>query len=81
MKGYNYDEFFLSYNKILKRLELLSLKTKKGNDITHQDLRYAISVMEKKHHTCRWKSERIRSKKHYILIEGFYWLIFVLVSF
>ena len=38
----NYDEFFLSYNKILKRLKLLNLKTKKGNDITHQDLRYSI---------------------------------------
>lgn len=77
MKGYNYDEFFLSYNKILKRLELLKLKTKKGKEITHQDLRYAISVMEKKHPTCRWKSEKIRSKRYYILIEGFYWLIFV----
>lgn len=73
----NYDEFFLSYNKILKRLKLLNLKTKKGNDITHQDLRYAIEVMEKKHPNCRWKSEKIKSKRYYILIEGFYWLIYV----
>ena len=33
--------------------------------------------MEDKHSNCRWKSEKIRSKRYYILIEGFYWLIYV----
>jgi hypothetical protein len=56
---------------------MLNLKTKKGKDITHQDLRYAIDVMVKKHPTCRWKSIKLRSRKYYILIEGFYWLIYV----
>ena len=50
---------------------------KTGKEITHKDLRKAICVMEEKHSNCRWKSEKIRSKRHYILIEGFYWLIYV----
>lgn len=33
--------------------------------------------MEKKHSTCRWKSEKIKSKKYFILAEGFRWLRFV----
>ena len=71
------DSIFLSYRKILTRLKLLNLKTKNGKEITHKDLRYAIRIMEKKHPYCRWKSEKIRSKRYYILIEGFYWLIYV----
>jgi hypothetical protein len=39
---------------------MLNLKTKKGKDITYQDLRYAIDVMVKKHSTCRWKSIKLR---------------------
>lgn len=73
----NYDDFFLSYNKILKRLKMLNLKTSNGNVITEHDLRKAIDVMIKKHPTCRWKSEKIKSKRYYILIEGFYWLVYV----
>ena len=37
------DSIFLSYNKILKRLHLLGITTKNGKEITHMDLRYAIS--------------------------------------
>ena len=77
MSANNLDDFFLSYNKILLRLKLLNMKTKNGNEITHKDLRYAIKIMEKKHPSCRWKSEKIKSKRYYILIEGFYWLIYV----
>ena len=73
----NYDDFFLSYNKILKRLKMLNLKTSNGNVISEHDLRKAIDVMIKKHPTCRWKSEKIKSKRYYILIEGFYWLVYV----
>lgn len=71
----NLDNIFLSYNKILKRLQMMEITTKTGKEITHKDLRKAICVMEEKHSNCRWKSEKIRSKRHYILIEGFYWLI------
>lgn len=69
------DEVFLSYDKILYRLNTQKIKTKTGNDITHKDLRYAIQVMQRKHKNCRWKSEKIRSRNFYILIEGYYWLI------
>lgn len=77
MNTNNLDNIFLSYTKILIRLKLLNIKTKNGKEITHKDLRQAIKVMEKKHSCCRWKSEKIKSTKHYILIEGFYWLIYV----
>lgn len=70
------DKFFLSYDKILRRLEILEIKTKNGNKITHKDLRKAIIVMQKKHSNCRWKSEKVKSKKYFILIEGYYWLIY-----
>ena len=73
----SYDDVFLSYNKILKRLYLLGKKTKNGKEISHKDLRKAVSVMLKKHATCRWRSEKIRSKRYYIVIEGFYWLMSV----
>lgn len=69
------DKIFLSYNKILKKLNMGEYKTKNGKEITHKDLRYAIEFMIKKHPTCRWKSNKIRSRKYYILAEGYYWLI------
>ena len=71
------DDIFLSYNKILYRFKVRDTKTKAGKEITHKDLRKAIQVMESKHSNCRQKSERITSKRHYILIEGYYWLIYV----
>ena len=69
------DEIFLSYDKILYKLNIQNIKTKTGNNITHKDLRYAIQIMQRKHKNCRWKSEKIRSRNSYILIEGYYWLI------
>ena len=71
------DKIFLSYNKILRRLNLLELKTKHGKEITYVDLKYAIKVMLEKHPDCRWRSKKIRSKRYYILIEGYYWLKYV----
>lgn len=68
------DSIFLSYNKILKRLNLLGITTKHGKEITHMDLRKAVDVMIKKHPTCRWRSEKIKSRKYFILIEGYEWL-------
>ena len=32
--------------------------------------------MLKKHPTCRWRSEKIRSGKYFILVEGYYWIEF-----
>ena len=69
------DSVFLSYDKILKKLHLLELTTKQGKEITELDLRKAIDVMLEKHPTCRWRSEKIRSRKYFILIEGYYWLL------
>ena len=69
------DSVFLSYDKILKKLHRLGLTTKQGKEITELDLRKAIEVMLGKHPTCRWRSEKIRSRKYFILIEGYYWLL------
>ena len=68
------DSIFLSYNKILKRFQLLGVTTKYGKQITHEDLRKAIEVMLKKHLTCRWRSEKVKSRKYFILAEGYAWL-------
>ncbi len=68
------DSIFLSYNKILKKLHNLGLTTKYGKEISEMDLRKAIDVMVEKHPTCRWRSEKIRSRKYFVLIEGYYWL-------
>lgn len=68
------DSIFLLYNKILKRLHSLGRTTKNGKEISHTDLRKAIDVMIEKHPTCRWRSQKIRSRKYFILIEGFAWL-------
>ena len=43
------DKIFMSYNKILLKFKALNIKTKNGKEITHKDLRKAISVMIKKH--------------------------------
>ena len=69
------DSVFLSYDKILKKLHLLGLTTKQGREITELDLRKAIDVMLEKHPTCRWRSEKIRNRKYFVLIEGYYWLL------
>ena len=31
--------------------------------------------MVKKHFNCRWRSERVKNKKYFVLIEGYYWLL------
>ena len=31
--------------------------------------------MIKKHPSCRWRSERVKNKKYFVLIEGYYWLL------
>lgn len=71
------DSVFLSYDKILKRLKLLGTTTKHGKEVKHVDLKKAVDVMLKKHPTCRWRSEKIRSRKYFILVEGYYWIKFV----
>lgn len=68
------DSIFLSYNKILKTFKLIGVTTKNGKEITHVDLRKAVDVMLKKHPTCRWRSEKIRSRKYFVLVEGYEWL-------
>lgn len=68
------DSIFLSYNKILTKLHVLGLTTKHGKEITEMGLRKAIDVMVEKHPTCRWRSEKIKSRKYFVLVEGYYWL-------
>lgn len=68
------DNIFLSYDKILKRLQLLGITTKHGKEVKHMDLRKAVDVMLKKHPTCRWRSEKVRSRKYFILVEGYEWI-------
>ena len=68
------DSIFLSYNKILNRLYALGITTKHGKEILHMDLRKSIDVMVEKHSTCRWRSEKIRSRKYFVLVEGYYWI-------
>jgi len=72
-----YDSIFLTYEKILTRLNILGVTTKNGKEITYTDLKKAINVMLEKHQSCRWRSERIKNRKYLILIEGYYWLRFV----
>ena len=50
------------------------MKTKKGAKISHTDLRYAIQVMNEKHSSCRWQSEKIKKRYYYIQYEGVIWL-------
>ena len=71
------DNIFLSYDKILKGLKLLGITTKHGKEVKHVDLRKAVDVMLKKHPTCRWRSEKVRSRKYFILVEGYDWIKFV----
>lgn len=71
------DNIFLSYNKILKRLKANNVTTKNNNEITHKDLRLSISTMLKKHPNCRWQSDKIKSKRYFILIEGYLWIRYV----
>jgi len=72
-----FDKIFLSYKKILNKFKMLNIKTKNCKEITHKDLRYAVYVKKKKHPTCRWRSEKILSRRYYILDEGCKWLEYV----
>ena len=72
-----FDSVFLDYEKILLRLKALKKTTAKGKEITHKDLRQAVNIMQKKHPSCRWKSDRNNNKRFYILIEGCLWLMYV----
>lgn len=74
------ENVFLSYNRIIEKLNNEKVTTKTGNIITHKDLRQAVEVMLKKHHKCRWQSEKVRSKKYFILKEGYYWIKYVYFS-
>ena len=71
------DKIYLSYNKILNKLKMQNIKTKSGKEISFDCLAKAINIMVKKHPLCRWKNKKINGKRFYILIEGYYWLIYV----
>ena len=69
------DKLFLSYKKILYRFKILNIKTKSNQNVTYKDLAQACNIMEKKHPNCRWRFKL--KNKYYILIEGYYWLLYV----
>lgn len=69
------EKIFLSYNRILTKLNKQGCKTKNGKAITHKDLRKAILVMQEKHLKCRWRSNKVKSRKFYIINEGYWWLV------
>lgn len=71
------NKIYLSYKKILNLLNIQNIKTSMNKDIDYKILLQAIRIMEKKHPICRWRQIRVKDNKHYILIEGFYWLSFV----
>ena len=71
------DKIYLSYDKILERLELMGITTIEGNKISFRYLSTAINIMNKKHSLCRWKVRKINGKRYYVLIEGYYWLLYV----
>ena len=64
----------MNYKEILEDFQKRKMKTKKGAEISHTDLRYAIQVMNEKHSSCRWQSEKIKKRYYYIQYEGVIWL-------
>ncbi len=72
-----FENILISYNRTLQKLKQKNIRIKSGKPVTLKDLRQAINIMNKKHPNCRWKYQNINSNIHYILIEGYYWLIFV----
>ena len=71
------DNIYLSYNKILYKLKLMNITTANGKEILHKDLVKAIHKMTIKHPTCRWQQKKENGRLNYILIEGYYWLLYV----
>ena len=69
------EKIFLSYKKILRNFKILEIKTKNGKEVSHEDLRQAVKIMEKKHLNCRWKYRNRRKNHTIILKEGYYWLM------
>lgn len=71
------NNIYLSYNKILNNFKLMNIFTANGKEISHKDLVKAIYKMTLKHPTCRWQQKRENGRLNYILIEGYYWLLYV----
>lgn len=63
-----FAQVFLYYWNIRNKFKILNVKTKNRKEISYKDLRKAISVMIKKHITCRQKSKKIKSKRYYIFL-------------
>lgn len=69
------EKIFMSYHRALENFKLLNIKTRTNKNINMKDLIDAIDIMNEKHPSCRWKCQNPDSRKHYILAEGFYWLL------
>ncbi len=70
------DSIFLSYNKILNKLHNLGLTTKYEKEISHVDLRKSYRGYVKKNiQLVDGEVKKVRSRKYFVLIEGYYWLL------
>lgn len=69
------ERIFMSYSRALENFKLLNIKTKTNKKMNMKDLIDAIDIMNEKHPTCRWKCKNPDSRIHYILAEGFSWLL------
>ena len=69
------EQIYLSFNKILTKLEQLNKKTSSGKEITPKVLRKALNIMQKYHANCRWIFKM--QNKNCVLAEGVNWLVSV----
>lgn len=65
---------FMNYKEALQYFKENNIKTKGGKEITHDDLRTAVLIMNQKHSLCRWQSEKFRKRYYYLQYEGVIWL-------
>lgn len=71
------EQFYMSYKKALEKINQLNIKTRKGKEIRYKNLVEAINIMNKRHYKCRWKFKKYNGGKKFILVEGYYWLLYV----
>ncbi len=65
---------FMNYKEVLQYFKENNIKTKGGKEITHNDLRTAVLILNQKHSLCRWQSEKLRKRYYYLQYEGIIWL-------
>lgn len=64
----------MNYKEVLQYFKENSIKTKGKKEISHDYLRTAVLIMNKKHSLCRCQSEKFRKRYYYLQYEGVIWL-------